>query len=278
MSRFAKFKLSALNPPRKFARLPRLGRPANPFKAGTSKTGGRVKRALAAHSALLAANNIPGKAVAAGALGAHLGGPGGAAAAFGLAASASASVAGSALLARSLHRRGKISAYLSRRGQRKTGIYKGWIAAQAEQAQLKKPPRLRNSFRGGSRDLYRAARGIYKLRGFSPMPHNIAQAALAALDQAIAKAGLIRGGSVRTYHRMRAGADRASNRAMAGLPTKSRARYVRAGRFLQRRLNRNTHHTWGIGARGDNPRGPALYKSAAALRLIEKASLGFRGR
>lgn len=112
----------SLNLPRKVSRLPRIGRVRNPFKAGTSTTAKRVKRALATHGAALAANNIPGKAVAAGAVGAKLGGPASAAAAFG--ATEAASVAASALLARSIARRGKAAAYLSRRSKRKTGVYK----------------------------------------------------------------------------------------------------------------------------------------------------------
>lgn len=116
-----------LNLPRKLSRLPRIGRPKNPFKAGTSNTGKRVKRALAAHTAALAANQIPGKAVAAGAIGAKLGGAGGAAAAF--SATEAASVAASALLARSVARRGKAAAYLSRRSKRKTGVYKAMVEA-----------------------------------------------------------------------------------------------------------------------------------------------------
>lgn len=111
-----------LNLPRKYSRLPRMGKPKNPFKAGTRATGRRVKRALAGHTAALAANNIPGKAVAAGAVGAKLGGPAAAAAAF--TATEAASVAASTLLARSIARRGKAAAYLARRSKRKSGIYK----------------------------------------------------------------------------------------------------------------------------------------------------------
>lgn len=122
LRRIKKIKLPALNLPRKYSRLPRIGKPRNPFKAGTSATRKRVKRAIATHTAALAANQVPGKAIAAGALGAKLAGPAGAAAAF--SATEAASVGASALLARSIARRGKVAAYLSRRSKRKTGVYK----------------------------------------------------------------------------------------------------------------------------------------------------------
>jgi len=101
----------------------RLAKPRNPFAAGTSATLRRASQSAAtmrAAAAGLAA--LPGVGWAGGALGGALGGPKGAAAGF--AGGAAVDYAATAALGLMAGRRAKAAGYLSRRKERKDGVYK----------------------------------------------------------------------------------------------------------------------------------------------------------
>jgi len=101
----------------------RLAKPRNPFAAGTSATLRRASQSAATmRTAAAGLAALPGVGWAGGALGGALGGPKGAAAGF--AGGAALDYAATAALGLMAGRRAKAAGYLSRRKERKDGVYK----------------------------------------------------------------------------------------------------------------------------------------------------------
>lgn len=117
---------------------------------------------------------------------------------------------------------------------------------------------FRNSWRGASRDLYGAAKGIYKHRRRTM---SMTADVLDGLEVAIAKAGMIR--APQTTHRMARGYVGGPLRRVGTFARVSRLK--RASTSSPMRGSGKTSHSWGFGRRPDG----SIAKAVAAI--VEKA-------